>query len=228
MKRIILWTLVVLVFSACKKDDDDAVVELKNGTKYTFKVSIEGFWSEATHPQDYPGNARFGKIVGISHRNENVLFKKGSKAASWMQSYFEDENTTAFASYFADYKDGDRVDAVIVADGFGATKESSFEFVTDGKHHKVSLLMQLSPAPDWFVAINNVELNALASGGYVVYVVNTWDAGLYSGTTYTGKGGATNENIATKVDAPLNYPDGGVNKFATIRIQYKSSEKSDS
>lgn len=217
--------LIALVWVGCKKNDKNKVVELREDTRYTFTVTVKGFWTETTHPQDFPNNANFGKIVGISHRNEDLLFKKGKKATSWIQSYLDSQSTTAFTSYFQEYKEGDKVDAIFTKEGFAATGETDFEFVTKGKHHRVSLLMQLTPSPDWFAAIKNVNLNALAVGGYTTYIVNTWDAGLYSGNNYTEKGNTTSNNIIPKIDAPLNYPNGGVNKFAIVTIKFKKSEK---
>lgn len=227
MKKIILWSLLFVALSACKKDDKETVIELKNDTRYTFVVTAKGYWTAETHPQDFPTAAKFGKILGVSHKDENVLFRKGNKAADWMTSYFDAESTSAFVSKYQEYKDNGKVDAIMVEDGLDTTGDTSFEFNTEGKYDKVSLLMQLSPSPDWFVAINNVNLNALALGGYATYVVKVWDAGLYSGATYTEKGSSTNENIANKTGAPLNYPNGGINKFATITIQFKSLKKID-
>ncbi len=226
MKKITLVMLVLLAFSACKKDDDDnKKVELKKDSRYTFIVKIRGKWMEETHPTDYPAAAKFGKVVAISHKKDNLLFKKGNKAPSWMKSYFESQDTDAFMNYYNDYKDGDRVDAIIVSEGFAADKEKSFEFTTDGKHNKVSLLMQLSPSPDWFISLNNVNLDPLAGGGYISFLVLPMDAGLFSGKTYTERGNETNENISYKIDSPLNYPNGGVNQFAIVTIGFKESKK---
>ncbi len=225
MKRIILGILVLLAFAACKKDDDDKKIELSADSRYTFTVEIQGKWLKETHPTDYPTDTQFGKIVGISHRSENQLFKKGNKAPSWMKSYFESQDTGAFVNYYNDYKDGNRVDAIIVSNGFEADKKKTFEFTTDGKHDKVSLLMQLSPSPDWFISANNINLNPLAIGGYISFLVFPMDAGLFSGKTYTERGNETNENISYKTDSPVNYPNGGVNQFAIITIRFKGAKK---
>ncbi len=225
MKRIILGILVLLAFAACKKDNDDKKVELNKDSRYIFSVEVQGKWREETHPTDYPADAKFGKVVGISHKKDNLLFKKEDKAPSWMKSYFESEDTGAFVNYYNDYKDGDRVDAIIVSDGFSAVKKKTFEFKTNGRHNKVSLLMQLSPAPDWFIAVNNVDLNPLAIGGAISFLVFPMDAGLFSGATYTERGSETDENITHKIDSPVNYPNGGVNQFAIVTIRLKGIEK---
>lgn len=225
MKRIILGMLVLLAFAACKKDDDDKKIELNKDSRYTFSVEVQGKWMEKTHPTDYPADAKFGKVVGISHKKDNLLFQKGNKAPSWMNSYFESQDTGSFITYYNDYKDGNRVDAIIVRDGFSADKTQSFEFKTDGRHNKFSFLMQLSPSPDWFISVNNVNLNPLAAGGYISFLVFPMDAGLFSGTTYTERGSKTNENISYKIDSPVNYPNGGVNQFAIVKIRIKGIEK---
>lgn len=226
MRKLILLVIIVVTLGACKKDKEEVVVELNADKRYTFKVVAKGYWTAQTHPKSFPATAKFGKIVGISHQGENVLFRTGSKAPSWMKSYFEKQSTTAFGSYFKDYKDGDKVDAIFAKDnGFEATGETSFEFQTVGTHNHISLLMQLSPSPDWFAGIHNVNLDGLALGGRATYVVKVWDAGLFSGKTYAEQGSATNENIAIKTDAPLNYTNGGMNNFAIVTVQLKKSEK---
>lgn len=225
MKKFILWALVAVAFTACKKDDENETTELQNDTRYTFTVTIKGYWTEETHPQDFPQKAKFGKIVGVSHKNKDILFKKGSKAASWMSSYFEAQNTDDFVSYFGEYKTAAKVDAIITEEGFAANGDTSFEFTTEGNYDKFSLLMQLVPSPDWFVTIHNISLDNLALGGYSSYVVAVGDAGIRSGSTYTEDGSATNESISYKTGAPLNFPNGGISNFAIVSIQYKSSEK---
>lgn len=227
MKKFILWALVAIAFGACKKDDKKEVIELKHDTRYTFEVSVKGFWTAETHPQDFPQEAKFGKIIGISHNHKNTLFNKGKKAESWLKSYFEDANTETFSTYFQEYKERDKVDAIFTQEGFPATGATTFELTTKGSNHLVSLLMQLSPSPDWFVAANNIDLDVFGRGSYgsVSYVVSVFDAGIYSGKTYKEKGSATNDAITYKIDAPLAYPKGGINNLAVITIRYKSSEK---
>ncbi len=225
MKRFIWGVLVLLAFTACKKDKDDKKIELNADSRYTFEVEIKGKWTAETHPTDYPADAKFGKIVGISHEKENLLFQKENKAPSWMASYFESEDTNAFTNYYNDYKDGGKVDAIIVNDGFPANKTCRFEFKTEGKYDRVSLLMKLSPSPDWFVSVNNVNLNPLLIGGSITFLVFPMDAGLFSGTTYTERGSKTDENITYKIGNPVSYPNGGVNQFAVVTIRMKGVEK---
>lgn len=225
MKRYFFWALILVALTACKKDKKDKVTELRDDSLYTFSVEVKGFWTAKTHPTDFPSEAKFGKIVGISHRDKDLLFKEGQKPRSWMQSYFETNSTTDFSSYFKEYKDGDKVNAIVSEEGFVANGNRQFEFNTVGKHNKFSLLLQLSPSPDWFVAVNNINLNPLALGGYTTYIVSVFDAGLFSGNTYTEKGNSENGSISYKNNSPVNYPDGGINKFAVVTVQFKSVKK---
>ncbi len=227
MKKYLLLFLAVVALVACKDDDDDEVrVELENGYKYTFTVQVTGYWAEKTHPTDYPQNAHFGKVLGITHESDNLLFTVGEKAKDWMKPYFQMNDTESFKSSFTDYKDGGKVGAIITEDGVGATeKGEEFKFTTTKNNSQLSLLMKLSPSPDWFVAIPNINLNPLATGVPVTYKVSSYDAGLFSGTTYTETGDVTNSAISFKNDAPLNYPNGGTNKFALVTISFSSREK---
>lgn len=217
---------VLLVFTACKKDKDDATIELKNDIRYTFSVSIKGHWSEATHPNYFPADAKFGKILAVSHHNNGILFEKGNKAQNWLKSYIDTESTNEFTSYFNEFKNVDKVEAVVTADGFTPEGDTQFEFTTKGNLDLFSFITRLSPSPDWFIGVNDIDLNRLAQGGSFTFVSKVWDAGVFSGNSATDKGSATSEDITVKNNSPLNIPNGGVNNFATITISYKSSEKS--
>ncbi len=228
MKKYFLLFLAVITLIACKKDnDDEKTIELVEGYKYTFTVQVTGYWTKKTHPTDFPQNAHFGKILGITHKSDNLLFTVGEKAKDWMKPYFQANDTESFNSYFTDYKDGGKVGAIIIEEGFGASEKEGkeFKFTTTNNNSQLSLLMKLSPSPDWFVAISNVNLNPLATGGSVTYKVSSYDAGLFSGTTYKETGNSTDGAISFKNDAPLNYPKGGTNKFALVKISFSSREK---
>ncbi|PID95468.1 MAG: hypothetical protein CSA94_01455 [Bacteroidetes bacterium] len=222
MKKYFLVALAIITLIACKKNDDETTIELAEGYNYTFTVHIKSYWTEKTHPTNFPVDAGFGKILGITHESDNLLFQVGEKANTWMQPYFETNSTTNFQSYFSEYQGSNQVGDIIVKDGFKASKETSFEFTTTSDNSKVSLLMKLSPSPDWFVAISNINLDPLAMGGKVSYKVSSYDAGIFSGTTYTEMGNKTDSNISYKNDMPLNFPKGGTNKFALVSISYNS------
>lgn len=225
MKKIILWVCILLVFTACKKDKDNIVVELQKDVRYTFSVSLKGHWSEKTHPNYFPTDAKFGKTLAISHYGNNVLFEQGNKAEMWLKSYIETGDTNSFTSYFNEFKNVDKVDAIVIADSFSPEGDITFEFTTIGKTDLFSFVTSLSPSPDWFVGVNNINLNRLAHGGSLVFITKVWDAGLFSGNSATDKGNATSENITVKNNSPLSIPNGGVNNFMTITISYQKSEK---
>ncbi|WP_165806879.1 spondin domain-containing protein [Balneicella halophila] len=226
MKRILVWALVILTFTACDDDDDkQTVVELKHDMRYTFNVTVRGQWTEETHPNYFPGDAGFGKVVAITQKDDNVLFQKGKKAPTWMKSYFENEDTSNFTNYFTEQKTNNRVSGFTSSEGCPATGSSEFEITTEGRFNKFSMITKLSPSADWFIGVNNIDLDGLAYGGSATFITSVWDAGLFSGEYHSNKGSATNESIETYKGAPLSYPDGGINNFAIVTIKLKSSEK---
>lgn len=220
-QKIFFSALILVALFGCKKDNKNKPLELAQDTNYTFKVQVKGYWSAKTHPNYHPTGAKFGKVIGITHRDDNVLFREGSRANNWLKKYISTGQTAEFASYFKDYKDSERVGAIIDAKEMSPLDENSFEFKTTSKHHLVSFLMQLSPSPDWFVGKTNINLNGLALGGSASYIVSVFDAGISSAD---GKDN-TNENIQYKKDAPLTVPNGGINKFAIITVKFKKREK---
>lgn len=224
MKKILFFAVVALSFVACKKDKED-VVELNNNERYTFAIEVKGFWTPETHPTDYPESAKFAEIVAITHSENNILFHEGHTAPTWLTTYIKTEKSDSFKTLYAEYKANGKVDAVAVNEGMSATKTASFQVTTTGKHDKFSILAKLSPSPDWFIALNNIDLNPLSVSTGFTYIMPVYDAGIFDGATYTEQGNATTTGISLKKDAPIIYPEGGVSKFAIVTVAKIATEK---
>lgn len=222
MKRFFYILIVGVLLTACKDKDDKKVAQLADDKNYTFSVTIRGLWTAKTHPTNYPANAKFGKVIGATHHRDYLLFGEGHRASNWLKSYLTTENTTTFSSKLGEYQKNGNAGAVIVNDGFVASENTNFEFTTSGRFDKLTLLTKLTPSPDWYIAVENVNLNRLAGGGSLSIIVNVFDGGVKSGQSYENAGNDTNENITYMNKSPLAYPNGGVNKLAIVQIALKN------
>lgn len=224
MKKIFIILALLVLVSSCKKDDEK-VIALSNDTRYTFSIEFKGFWGADTHPTDYPADAKFSDILLVSHSGSNVLFSEGSKVASWFRDYVKTQNTESFNTFFKESKENGRIEDFVVQAGCGANASTEFEFTATGEHDRVSLISKLSPSPDWFVGINSLDLNFFEASSSATYILPIYDAGVFSGKTYTEQGEETSESVSYKKDAPVVYPGGGVGKFAIVVISRKKIEK---
>lgn len=210
MKKYYLWAILLVCVAACKKDKDEVVIELNDSKIYTISVTLKSYWSAESHPQFFPKDARFGKIIGISHRENNLLFEEGNTPPTWSKSYFESENTADFLAYFQEYQEVQKVSAIINEEGMPANENKVFEFKTVGTNDKLSFWAKLMPSKNWFVAGNNIDLNRIAAGGSITYILPVFEA---------------ENEIQRMTQLPLSLENGGVNTFAAVTI-YKISEES--
>lgn len=221
MKQFFYILVIGVLLTACKDKDENKTVELADNKNYTFTVAVRGLWTAKTHPTNYPADAKFGHILGTTHRRDYMLFKEGHRAADWLKSYLTSNDTSEFSSELSKYQGNGDVGEIIIKDGFAANENTNFEFTTTGRFDKLTLLTKLIPSPDWYIAVENVNLNRLANGGSLSIIVNVFDGGVKSGQSYESSGNNTTENITYMTQSPLTYPKGGVNKLAIVQIALK-------
>lgn len=202
MKKTHLFILLLAIgFAFVSCGEDDVVPE---GTKY--KVTFTGTWSGASHPTDYPSNAHFSPIIGLSHNASTKLFTVGSAASEGIKNMAETGGTSPL---------DDEINAVIAAgnaldlakdDGptdSGTTTET-FEVVVNEKNAYVTFVTMIAPSPDWFIGVNSVNL--MENGELVASKTvdaSTYDAGTDDGANFTSDDSESRGVISMITGAPL-------------------------
>ena len=190
MKKLILLLFVLTAFS-CDSDDNEVIIIIEDTAVY--KIVFDANWTAQTHPTNYPSNAHFSWMVGVTHNEQNILFAKGLLASVGIESMAETGATdllageidTKIASNKAlEYKigsviDGDGIDEITIN---ASVNYPLFSWVS-----------MIAPSPDWFVANSNIPL--IVNDEWVEQIefdVFLFDAGTDSGTDFTSPNDDTN------------------------------------
>ena len=200
--KILSLLFVTCCFFTCNKDND-------RPDEITYEVTFKGNWSATNHPLDYPDNAHFSPILGMSHGNSISLFDIGGTATEGIEvmaetgdrSPLEDEIKTLVDNNEAGF---DMINDDGVSNGTGSV---TFDIVVDDTHSLVTLVTMLAPSPDWFAAVHNYDLKGV-TGSFpdeISVIATVFDAGTDSGTTFksTNEDTVPKEGISIFVEAPL-------------------------
>ena len=189
--------------------------EAEQTATYTIEYNVT--WSANTHPDTLPPGPHVSPIVAVSHMNESDLFASGTVATDGIEIMAETGATQVLASEIGD-------NASILSSAVGTRIDvpgaNTLELELDRDHSLLSAVSMLAPSPDWFVAINSVEL--FRDGQWLEEIELTmepYDSGTDSGTTFTAADFDTSpaKTIGPPVDSVfINAADE--NDFATITI----------
>ena len=174
-------------------------------------------WSISTHPDTLPPGAHVSPIVVVSHMNENDLFTSGTLATDGIEIMAE----TGATKVLADEINGNSsILSLAIGTRIDVPGSNTLKLELDQDHSLLSAVSMLAPSPDWFVAINSVEL--FRDGQWLEeteLTMGPYDAGTDSEMTFTANDLDTRpaKTIGPPVDNVfINATDE--NDFATITI----------
>ncbi|PCI10528.1 MAG: elongation factor Ts [Flavobacteriaceae bacterium] len=190
MKKIFLFLFISSLIS-CDSDNPEEIIPIDQTAIY--KIIFDANWTAQTRPTNYPANAHFSLMVGVTHNEQNILFTKGLLASAGIESMAETGATEILTSEIdakivsskaLEYKIGN----IINGDGIDEiTLNASVDFPL------FSWVTMLAPSPDWFVANSNIPL--IVNNVWVEQIeldVVLFDAGTDSGTDFTSPNDFTN------------------------------------
>lgn len=94
VKNILLFLLMSSFFS-CDSDDNEVIIIIDDTAIYN--VVFDSNWTAQIHPTNYPSNAHFSWMVGVTHNEQNLLFAKGLLASDGIESMSETGATELLA-----------------------------------------------------------------------------------------------------------------------------------
>ncbi len=190
-------------------------LEAEQTVIYTIEYDVP--WSTSTHPDTLPPGAHVSPIVVVSHMNENDLFTSGTEATDGIEIMAE---TGATKVLVGEISDNSSIFSSVIGTRLDVPDSNTLKLELDQDHSLLSAVSMLAPSPDWFVAINSVEL--FKDGQWLEEIELTmkpYDAGTDSGTTFTATDFDTSpaKTIGPPIDSVfVNAADE--NGFATITI----------
>ena len=195
--------------------DPDETPAAEQAARYTIGYNVP--WSTSTHPDSLPPGPHVSPIVVVSHINEGDLFASGTVATEGIEIMAETGATKVLASEISD--NSSILDSVI-GTRIDVPGSNTLEIEIDQDHSLLSAVSMLAPSPDWFVAINSVEL--FRDGQWLEAIelpMKPYDAGTDSGATFTAADFDTSPAKTIGPAADSAFVDAAdENDFATITI----------
>jgi hypothetical protein len=183
----------------------------------TYEATFQAEWSQATHPDMFPGNPHFSPLIGGTHGPGVVFWEPGGLASPGIESMAETGATTLLRNEVQNAIDALTAGSVLQGGGIAVSPGArTIAFDIEEAFPLVTLVTMIAPSPDWFVGVHGLALRD--AGGWVGSLsVDLWpyDAGTDSGATYTAS------NADTSPQEPIRQiagepPFAGAGRLGTL------------
>ena len=182
-------------------------------TTVRYRVVFDALWSQATHPQDYPGNPHFSPLIGATHSPAVRFWADGAIASDGIKRMAEQGFTAPLDAHVNDAIAAGTARALILGGRIQLSPASvSVEFEIHQSHSQLTLVTMVAPSPDWFIGVGGLPL--FADGRWVESMtvdLRPWDAGTDAGRSYESPDAPVNPRQPI---ALLTSPPVGVNGVA--------------
>ena len=186
MKAINLAGLLLVLLIGCSENEtvlDPPEPELNARYKLTFNA----VWSMQTHPNEFPTNAHFSGLIGMTHNSNAMLFTNGEIASDGIKNMAEIGSKNPLEAEIQNFISNGTNFNLISGGGIGSSPgEVSLEFDIVSSHSLVSVVSMLAPSPDWFIAVSNINL--IENNEWVTnktITLDIYDAGTDDGATFS-------------------------------------------
>jgi hypothetical protein len=199
-----------------------------------YTIEFNSIWESVTdNPTDGQStiplpdpNSHWSDLVGATHKTANTFLELGKLATPGIESVAETGGTSTFQNEVTTNPDADKF---INGGGLGSAKGlitiSSIDISAD--YPLVTLASMIAPSPDWFIAVNSVNLrsgnNAINNGWESSIIIDlfTYDAGTEDGNTYSTNNPASSPlGVITSL---VNVSPFNNKKIGTLTFTYNSS-----
>jgi hypothetical protein len=186
MKVIYLAGLFFIFLFGCSENETIMTTqELELNARY--RLTFNATWSALTHPTEFPANAHFSGLIGMTHNGNTMLFENGEVASDGIKNMAETGSKNPLESEIQNFISNGTGNVLISGGGIGSSPgEVSLEFDVIISHTLVSVVSMLAPSPDWFIAVSNINL--IENAEWVTsktITVDIYDAGTDDGATFT-------------------------------------------
>ena len=188
MKKIFITFLIFsLLVSSCSKAKIDNYQEV-------YEIEMIGTWTSATHPTNYPSNAHFSPMVGLSHVAGLDVIKEGLTATEGIKKMAETGETETLENEFLILHNQTYSLDKVVGKSFSSPGSNKVEIGVERGRHIVSVFSMIAPSPDWFVAVSTSLIDPSDGKWYdeVIVHATAYDAGTDSGVDFNSENLATN------------------------------------
>jgi hypothetical protein len=187
-----------------------------------YSVAFESTWRPETHPDDFPPDAHYSRLVGGTHSSRARFWAAGAPASAGIQAMAERGRTTPLDTEVQAAIAAGTARGLILGDALdGSPGVATAEFEIGRDHPLVTLVTMVAPSPDWFVGVDSLSL--VEGGDWVAerrVTLHPWDAGTDSGPSYRSPDQETQPRGT--IQALAGYPvahGGQVAPFGTFTFR---------
>jgi hypothetical protein len=174
MKAIILAGLLFVLLLGCSENETVLTPpELELNARY--RLTFNATWSALTHPIEFPANAHFSGLIGMTHNGNVMLFENGEVASDGIKNMAETGSKNPLQAEIQSFISSGTGNVLISGGGIGSSPGTL-----------VSVVSMLAPSPDWFIAVSNINL--IENAEWVLsktITVDIYDSGTDDGATFT-------------------------------------------
>ncbi|NOH61161.1 spondin domain-containing protein [Vibrio sp. RE88] len=194
-----------------------------SNTSASYVLTFTSNWSSVTFPTNYPSNAHFSPLIGMTHNSAASLFKSGTLATTGLEEVAETGGTNSIKSEIGDIQNLGNSQSLIEGNGLptGQT-QVQVQFSVDTDFPLVSVITMVAPSPDWFVGVDS--LNLYQNGAWVddlTVELKVYDSGTDDGVTFTSanvdSSPKTNVSLLTSNAADTDFLNG-VHRSTSVHI----------
>lgn len=193
---------------ACSDDEETPPESTPFDTTVSYRVTFNSNFTDQTHPNNYPSNAMFSEMIVAAHAEDEPIFERGTTATAGFKLFAETGQTQLLRSELEDFEEGDPQPQITTRLGAanGPVDSNSVNIVVTPNTTLISFVARISPSPDWFVAVEGVNVLGQSSLEERIEVeVFAYDAGTDSGDMYMSEDMPSDpqENITFFIGEPF-------------------------
>lgn len=162
LNTLILAASIMLIVG-CGSDDStpqNEVVEIVEAKfSATYELTFTSNWTNSTFPTNYPSNAHFSPLVGLTHNSNGTIFKTGNNASEGIISMAESGSKVSLKEEIAKIQNVGYSAYLIDELGLGVDEQIiTITFESSQDFPLLSIVSMVAPSPDWFVGVNSLVL----------------------------------------------------------------------
>lgn len=188
-----------------------------------YKMTFHAEWSEASHPENYPGNAHFSPLVGATHNRNVSIWNEAGLSSSSMEQMAESGSTSLLRNDIDGSINSGSGESRLTGAGIDAVDQTEVFFEVSDSHPLFTMVTMIAPSPDWFIGVNDLDLreNGIWRENYSVDLF-AFDAGTDSGVTYTSPN--SNTNPQDPIQRIITSPFNNNNRLGRFEFELLNSE----
>ncbi len=189
----------------------------------TYDISFTSIWNATDHTS-VPGGAHWSDLIGATHSTANEFVELGVNATQGIQDVAESGSNTEITNEINDAVTAGNADQLL-QQSFSPSAAISTATLSNVEVSEnfplLTLVSMIAPSPDWFIAINSLNLRNVTNTDWkdtFSLDVFAYDAGTDDGSDYTS---SNSPNSSVGVFMITGPPING-NKMGTLTLTLQS------